>query len=209
MALSVEARLAALEAALAEVASHPALAPASVPGRVMQSAYKRVTAPADRSEPPPGYMLSRSFDDLFVPCTADGKAIGGARPRAEAIATCVEHARKYPAPQSPRCTCGSGAHPRRCELHPDAYDRHVAELNRANDEDNARPEPAAEAGERGNVSDEELGLELALAVEDRVLYSRDYSRCLSPDRRRCLEVAARALYERGLADARRAGGDEP
>lgn len=28
-----------------------------------------------------------------------------------------------------RCTCGSGGHPRRCDLHPDAYDAHLAELN--------------------------------------------------------------------------------
>ena len=30
------------------------------------------------------------------------------------------------------CTCGSGAHPRRCATHPEAYDRHVADLNREN-----------------------------------------------------------------------------
>lgn len=30
---------------------------------------------------------------------------------------------------TPACTCGSGAHPRRCAAHPDAYDRHVAEIN--------------------------------------------------------------------------------
>lgn len=27
-----------------------------------------------------------------------------------------------------RCTCGSGGHPRRCELHPEAYAAHLAEL---------------------------------------------------------------------------------
>lgn len=27
------------------------------------------------------------------------------------------------------CTCGSGAHPRRCRVHPDAYDEHVREIN--------------------------------------------------------------------------------
>ena len=27
------------------------------------------------------------------------------------------------------CRCGSGGHPRRCERHPNAYDRHVVELN--------------------------------------------------------------------------------
>lgn len=32
-------------------------------------------------------------------------------------------------PEWEHCTCGSGAHPRRCKLHPDEYDRHVAELN--------------------------------------------------------------------------------
>jgi len=26
------------------------------------------------------------------------------------------------------CTCGSGAHPRRCDLHPTRYDEHIAEL---------------------------------------------------------------------------------
>jgi len=33
------------------------------------------------------------------------------------------------------CTCGSGAHPRRCIKHPDAYDQHVAELNALNESD--------------------------------------------------------------------------
>lgn len=28
------------------------------------------------------------------------------------------------------CTCGSGAHPRRCDKHPTAYQRHIDELNR-------------------------------------------------------------------------------
>ena len=32
-------------------------------------------------------------------------------------------------PDWERCTCGSGGHPRQCELHPNAYERHVAELN--------------------------------------------------------------------------------
>lgn len=27
------------------------------------------------------------------------------------------------------CTCGSGAHPRECKLHPDAYRLHIAQLN--------------------------------------------------------------------------------
>lgn len=27
------------------------------------------------------------------------------------------------------CHCGSGAHPRRCPIHPGAYECHVAELN--------------------------------------------------------------------------------
>lgn len=31
------------------------------------------------------------------------------------------------------CTCGSGAHPRPCEEHPDAYAAHVKELNSEND----------------------------------------------------------------------------
>jgi hypothetical protein len=29
-----------------------------------------------------------------------------------------------------KCTCGSGAHPRRCKQHPYGYDQHVAELNK-------------------------------------------------------------------------------
>ena len=28
-----------------------------------------------------------------------------------------------------KCTCGSGAHPRRCKKHPDAYEKHCEELN--------------------------------------------------------------------------------
>lgn len=27
------------------------------------------------------------------------------------------------------CTCGSGAHPRRCDWHKGAYEEHIAELN--------------------------------------------------------------------------------
>lgn len=29
----------------------------------------------------------------------------------------------------PKCTCGSGGHPRKCSLHPWAYQQHIAELN--------------------------------------------------------------------------------
>lgn len=32
-------------------------------------------------------------------------------------------------PAEPRCTCGSGAHPRRCGVHPCAYDLHRMEIN--------------------------------------------------------------------------------
>lgn len=32
-------------------------------------------------------------------------------------------------PEPERCTCGSGAHPRHCKLHPENFDKHVAELN--------------------------------------------------------------------------------
>ena len=28
-----------------------------------------------------------------------------------------------------RCTCGSGGHPRECELHPENYGKHIAELD--------------------------------------------------------------------------------
>jgi hypothetical protein len=35
------------------------------------------------------------------------------------------------------CTCGSGGHPRRCDLHPGAYEEHIAELNRENATDYA------------------------------------------------------------------------
>lgn len=28
-----------------------------------------------------------------------------------------------------RCTCGSGGHPRRCELHPDRYELHCLEMS--------------------------------------------------------------------------------
>lgn len=33
-----------------------------------------------------------------------------------------------------RCTCGSGAHPRECSLHPENFARHIAELQAENDE---------------------------------------------------------------------------
>lgn len=33
-----------------------------------------------------------------------------------------------------RCTCGSGAHPRACDLHPGAYEEHMAELNAEDDD---------------------------------------------------------------------------
>ena len=38
-------------------------------------------------------------------------------------------------PDWEHCTCGSGAHPRRCELHPEAYQQHVEELNALADAD--------------------------------------------------------------------------
>lgn len=31
------------------------------------------------------------------------------------------------------CDCGSGGHPRRCALHPDAYDAHCADLSAENE----------------------------------------------------------------------------
>lgn len=34
-----------------------------------------------------------------------------------------------------RCTCGSGAHPRECTLHPENFAKHVAELQADNDAD--------------------------------------------------------------------------
>jgi hypothetical protein len=40
---------------------------------------------------------------------------------------------KYSIPHTPNwehCSCGSGPHPRRCELHPNVYDFHCAELNK-------------------------------------------------------------------------------
>lgn len=36
------------------------------------------------------------------------------------------------APDWEHCTCGSGGHPRRCDLHPGAYERHVAEIDAEN-----------------------------------------------------------------------------
>lgn len=38
------------------------------------------------------------------------------------------------APDWERCTCGSGNHPRACELHPGAYAEHIAELDAENAE---------------------------------------------------------------------------
>lgn len=38
-------------------------------------------------------------------------------------------------PERMRCTCGSGGHPRVCYEHPGAYERHIAELNEANEEE--------------------------------------------------------------------------
>ena len=32
----------------------------------------------------------------------------------------------------PKCTCGSGGHPRRCRLHPWTYQQHISELNHDN-----------------------------------------------------------------------------
>lgn len=37
------------------------------------------------------------------------------------------------------CTCGSGAHPRRCTVHPDAFDRHCALLDAEMGEPDAVP----------------------------------------------------------------------
>lgn len=29
----------------------------------------------------------------------------------------------------PRCTCGSGGHPRKCKVHPWAYQQHIMDMN--------------------------------------------------------------------------------
>ena len=67
----------------------------------------------------------------------------------------------YPA-KSFVCTCGSGGHPRHCKEHPDAYDKHVAEINATNaleeleafGEDGCCP-ICLEHGRHGDVWDDE------------------------------------------------------
>lgn len=40
-----------------------------------------------------------------------------------------------PKAPAPKCTCGSGGHPRHCSAHPWAFDEHVADLNAPDPED--------------------------------------------------------------------------
>ncbi len=49
------------------------------------------------------------------------------------------------------CTCGSGGHPRRCELHPLAYDLHLAELHADLDMDEAQIGAEAPASSLGGA----------------------------------------------------------
>jgi hypothetical protein len=132
--------------------------------------HVRAPAPADRAEPPPtpeellrreGFVrgarnvwwrgarndypaLIVNDANIIVCRTLEDDTHGGKPFPSSDLPAAIAYAlgQDAPAAEPPRCTCGSGAHPRRCELHPDAYDRHIAELNRANDEDNAQDEPA-------------------------------------------------------------------
>jgi len=58
-----------------------------------------------------------------------------------------------------RCRCGSGAHPRRCEVHPLAFDEHARELQAINDEENNDGKQSGDApgsqgpGESGSSPD--------------------------------------------------------
>lgn len=65
----------------------------------------------------------------------------------------VDRAVALAEPMPSRCTCGSGAHPRRCGLHPDAYDQHIAEYNAADREAEPPPPAAPEALTASTVFD--------------------------------------------------------
>lgn len=49
-----------------------------------------------------------------------------------------------------RCRCGSGAHPRRCDVHPDAFDEHVRELQAIHEEDDDGKQSGDAPGPQGS-----------------------------------------------------------
>lgn len=58
--------------------------------------------------------------------------------RADELAAEVAHAQALEAARAvvaAHCRCGSGAHPRRCEAHPNAFDAHVFDLNQQTKQD--------------------------------------------------------------------------
>jgi hypothetical protein len=64
----------------------------------------------------------------------------------------------------PGCTCGSGAHPRKCELHPAAYALHVAMLNVENV---CQDQPRGQ--DRFNELDEAIGAMVREQSDERVI----------------------------------------
>ena len=90
----------------------------------------KMCADAERTravlEPHRGKWVAMDWEGKEVfHADADSKAlmawIKANRPRED------QATRVYRVPED--CTCGSGAHPRRCAVHPAAYERHVAEIN--------------------------------------------------------------------------------
>jgi len=53
-----------------------------------------------------------------------------------------------PRSEEGRCTCGSGAHPRRCNLHPEHYQQHCDELSAEYEKDADITRPDTQGGER-------------------------------------------------------------
>jgi len=106
------------------------------------------------------------------------------------------------------CACGSGAHPRRCTVHPEAFDRHVREIEEA-----ARAEELHEAAVRAAV-DAEREACMEAATRACLARAKDHARveknfhALGPDERnqaraeaaeavKCADDAREAIRSRG------------
>lgn len=88
--------------------------------------------------------LREHLTEYRLPAGASLDFAAGVRHHTDHV--CSLRALRAPSPatgRDPRCTCGSGGHPRRCALHPEEFDRHCAELNEDGQADLADTAPPA------------------------------------------------------------------
>lgn len=112
-----------------------------------------------------------------------------------------------PVDSDQRCTCGSGGHPRRCELHPLSWDSHIAEINFVGALDDPEPEGTPQehlaelrrrydSYEKAQRADLRQRFELAKKTSEERDYWRSRALALEADRRSFLLAHGIDLGER-------------